>query len=171
MPPTTKKWHGCQSRNPEETDEPMEEGEDQSDYKQDQPITDDDYLAQLVAENQLEDEETEEAEPGVYTPEKILAIAEERDRSPSPDPDVEYDEREGTPSPDMEDNFKRRRLDSSCEQMNNTRRLQQDLRDLRNGLHYLPQRKIGETSTGVAPHIRCTFCNESGKHYSDSCPE
>ncbi|KAL6742345.1 hypothetical protein Aduo_015502 [Ancylostoma duodenale] len=117
------------SQYPEETVEPMGEGEDQNDEKQDQPITDEDYLAQLVAENLLEDKKTGEPEPGARTPEEIIPIAEVRDRSPSPNTKVEYEEREETPSLDIDDNIKRRRVDSSCEQKDNTRRLQQDLRD------------------------------------------
>ncbi|KAL6738844.1 hypothetical protein Aduo_012346 [Ancylostoma duodenale] len=82
------------SQYPEETDEPMEEGEGQGDDTQDQPITDEDYSAQLVAENQLDDKETEEPEPGARTQEEIIPIVEERGRSPSPDTSVEYGERE-----------------------------------------------------------------------------
>ncbi|EYC29867.1 hypothetical protein Y032_0005g2307 [Ancylostoma ceylanicum] len=48
--------------------------------------------------------------------------------------------------------------------------LWRDLNNLLYGLNLLPKRKIGESSMGVAPHIRCTFCGQNGLHYSDSCP-
>ncbi|RCN33927.1 hypothetical protein ANCCAN_20235 [Ancylostoma caninum] len=53
---------------------------------------------------------------------------------------------------------------------NEQEQLRRDLNNLLYGLNLLPKRKIGESSMGVAPHIRCTFCGQNGLHYSDTCP-
>ncbi|KAK6762072.1 hypothetical protein RB195_022972 [Necator americanus] len=75
------------------------------------------------------DEEEEMDEEIVATTETKMSIPKER---------IE------TSSPKNEKRNKRRRMDSDCDSITNISRLEQDMRDLRYGLHYLPQRKIEE---------------------------
>ncbi|KAK6046453.1 hypothetical protein COOONC_16041 [Cooperia oncophora] len=49
--------------------------------------------------------------------------------------------------------------------------LEQDLKELEEGLRLLPKRRFGESSRGVNPNITCAFCGIRGVHYSDSCSE
>lgn len=66
---------------------------------------------------------------------------------------------------------KQTRLDSPEPAHDEQAHLKKELNNLLLGLELLPKRKIGESSSGVAPHITCTFCGLIGVHYSDSCPE
>ncbi|KAK6757977.1 hypothetical protein RB195_015664 [Necator americanus] len=119
-----------------------EEPEQDNKHERDAIMSDDDYLTWLVAENTM-DEEEEMDEEIVATAETEISIPKER---------IE------TSTPKNEKRNKRRRMDSDCDSITNISTLEQDLRDLRYGLHYLPQRKIGETSSGDGGHHRA-LCN------------
>ncbi|EYC30355.1 hypothetical protein Y032_0005g2602 [Ancylostoma ceylanicum] len=108
------------------------------------PLTDDEYMEWLVKHNSVPEEDTSD---------KASHHSEEEEEEPVSVPPKQI-RRDLLPEPAKDEQ----------------QQLKRDLNNLLYGLHLLPKRKIGESSEGVAPHIRCTFCGQDGLHYSDSCP-
>ncbi|KAK6012713.1 hypothetical protein OSTOST_22115 [Ostertagia ostertagi] len=119
-------------------------------------ISDDEYLDKLISDTTSENSRHDESQAGERESNgsyENIALEDAREEP------MEHEE-QYVPGPVDELEIRRAQL-------------QDDLTRLEYGLERLPKRRIGDATSSRAqpPRRPCTFCNQCGGHYSDSCPD
>ncbi|VDL66090.1 unnamed protein product, partial [Nippostrongylus brasiliensis] len=109
-----------------------------------QVLSDDDYMAQLIEETSGPNEE----------------IADE-------DLSTDTQTKDGDKMGINDNNDRGEKNENNSDKESN---IQEDLHEMEMCLYRLPKRKIGRVVFGKLPRHPCTFCNQKGVHFSDSCP-